>query len=53
MQSENGRVAMMRRMETRASRRAQQPGPSGSAEIINRIIVVEFAYCDHFGTKRN
>ena len=31
MQSENGRVATMRRMETRARRRAQQPGPSGSA----------------------
>ena len=31
MQSEKGRVAMMRRMETPASSRAQQPGPSGSA----------------------
>ncbi len=31
MQSENGSVAMMSRMETSASRRAQQPGPSGSA----------------------
>ncbi len=31
MQSEKGRVAMMRRMETRASSRAQHPGPSGSA----------------------
>lgn len=31
MQSENGRVAMMRRMDTRAKRRAQHPGPSGSA----------------------
>jgi hypothetical protein len=31
MQSEKGRVAMMRSMETRASSRAQQPGPSGSA----------------------
>ena len=33
MQSENGSVAMMRRMETRAKSRAQQPGPSGSAAI--------------------
>jgi hypothetical protein len=31
MQSEKGSVAMMRRMETRASNRAQHPGPSGSA----------------------
>ena len=33
MQSENGSVAMMRRMETRAKSRAQHPGPSGSAAI--------------------
>ena len=32
MQSENGRVAIIRMMETIASRSAQQPGPSGSAE---------------------
>ena len=32
MQSEKGSVAMIRRIETRAKRRAQQPGPSGSAE---------------------
>jgi hypothetical protein len=31
MQREKGRVAMMSRIETRARRRAQQPGPSGSA----------------------
>jgi hypothetical protein len=40
MQSENGRVAMMSRMETKARRRAQQPGPSGSAEIIIKMILV-------------
>jgi hypothetical protein len=33
VQRENGKVAIIRRMETRASRRAQIPGPSGSAEI--------------------
>ena len=32
MQSENGRVAIIRMMETIASKSAQQPGPSGSAE---------------------
>ena len=32
MQSEKGKVAMMRMMETMAKRSAQQPGPSGSAE---------------------
>ena len=43
MQSEKGRVAMMRRMETRAKSRAQQPGPSGSAgkeknELLNELL---------------
>lgn len=32
MQSENGRVAIIRSMETSAKRSAQHPGPSGSAE---------------------
>ncbi len=32
MHSENGRVAMMSRIETSASSNAQHPGPSGSAE---------------------
>ncbi len=32
MHSENGNVAMMRRIETSARSNAQQPGPSGSAE---------------------
>ena len=34
MQRETGMVARMRRRERRASSRAQQPGPSGSARII-------------------
>ena len=29
---ENGRVAIINRIETNASRSAQHPGPSGSAE---------------------
>ena len=33
VQRENGKVAIIRRMETRASRKAQIPGPSGSAKI--------------------
>ena len=32
MHREKGNVAMIRSTETKASRRAQQPGPSGSAE---------------------
>ena len=32
MQRENGRVATIRRTESKAKRRAQHPGPSGSAE---------------------
>lgn len=36
MQSENGSVAMMSNIETNASNSAQQPGPSGSPENINR-----------------
>jgi len=39
MQSENGSVAMIRRMETNARRRAQQPGPSGSAGTNESVLV--------------
>ena len=32
IQSEKGNVATMRRIDTKASSRAQHPGPSGSAK---------------------
>ncbi len=47
MQSEKGRVAMMRSMETRASSRAQQPGPSGSAAHRRQALVQEIRQRGH------
>ena len=39
-----GRVAMMRRTETKARRRAQHPGPSGSAAKEKKILFYLMAF---------
>lgn len=46
MQSEKGKVAMMRRTDTAASRRAQHPGPSGSAKKRENFIAPSHRVCN-------